>query len=63
MEESKTGLSRRDAFKAAGLGAGAAAVVAATGGTAEAGQNVDGQGGLGYRETEHVRKAYELARF
>lgn len=57
---------RRDFFKKVGLGAGAAGAVAMglTSGSAKAGAPVDRgfKKGL-YRETEHVRRYYELARF
>lgn len=56
--------TRRDFFKTAGLG-GAAAAVAATGlasaapaGAAEAKPETQG-----YRETAHVKRYYELAKF
>jgi nitrous oxide reductase len=61
--ESKTA-PRRDFLKLAGLGALAGAA-AATGGaprTAEA-ATAKPATGAGYRETEHVKKAYELSRF
>ena len=53
--------ARRDFFKKAGLGAGAAAVsmTAAKAGAVEA----PPAHGSGYRETDHVRKFYQLARF
>lgn len=53
---------RRDFFKKAGLGAGAAAVsmTAAKAGAVEA--STPSKAG-GYRETDHVRKFYELSRF
>ena len=53
--------ARRDFFKKAGLGAGAAAVsmTAAKAGAVEAPPT----NGNGYRETDHVRKFYQLARF
>lgn len=56
-------VARRDLLKLAGLGgvAGAAAV-AASGGRAEAAAEA-GSKGAGYRETEHVRTYYELAKF
>lgn len=56
-------VARRDLLKLAGLGgvAGAAAV-AASGGKAEAAVE-SGRKNAGYRETEHVRKYYDLARF
>lgn len=62
QQEAKTAPKRRDFLKLAGLGsaAGAAAVVGAT--AAEAGVEVAEQGS-GYRETAHVKKVYELARF
>lgn len=54
---------RREFLKTAAFGAGAAA--AATGLTATAASAdtpEDGQKAAGYRETEHVRRYYELAR-
>ena len=55
---------RRDFFKKAGLGAGAAAVTltAAQAGAVEV-ASTPSQKGSGYTETDHVRKYYELARF
>ncbi|GAB4393879.1 MAG: hypothetical protein Tsb0032_14940 [Kiloniellaceae bacterium] len=54
---------RRDFFKKAGLGAGAAAI-AATASQAGAVEAVSPPSkGSGYTETDHVRKFYELARF
>ena len=54
---------RRDFFKKAGLGAGAAAVAmtASQAGAVEAVSPTSK--GSGYTETDHVRKFYELARF
>ncbi len=60
------GTTRRDFFKKAGAGVGAvgAAAVVLQAGSAEAGAPVvDGRGGEGYHETEHVKTYYELARF
>jgi hypothetical protein len=55
------GRGRRDFLKLATLGAAAAPVAAVVGsGTAEAASEPTARG---YRETEHVRKVYELARF
>jgi len=55
---------RRDFFKKAGLGAGAAAAVAVTASHAGAVEAVSPTSkGSGYTETDHVRKYYELARF
>ncbi|PGH55124.1 formate dehydrogenase [Azospirillum palustre] len=52
-------------FRAAGLGVGAlgavAAGVTATGGPAEAAPAETTS--TGYRETDHVRKVYEVSRF
>lgn len=53
--------SRRDLLKMAGLAAGVAGA-AAVAGTAKAAPPVARAGDGGYRETEHVRKYYELAR-
>ncbi|MGQ9365685.1 formate dehydrogenase [Azospirillum sp. ST 5-10] len=57
-------LRRRDLFRAAGLGAGAfgAAAVGLSAGAPEAEAGTAPEG-TGYRETEHVRKAYETSRF
>lgn len=65
-KEKKTTLKRRDFFKMAGLGAGAAGAAAvamkATG--AAAGERADDRPSKsGYRETEHVKKFYALSRF
>lgn len=59
-------LGRREFFRKAGLGAGTvgAAAIVLTGTDAKA--SVAGKErpeGKGYRETGHVRKFYELARF
>jgi hypothetical protein len=55
---------RRDFLKLAGLGtlAGAAAAVAGAPRTAEA-ATAKTPSAAGYRETEHVKKAYERSRF
>jgi hypothetical protein len=55
--------ARRDFLKLASLGAVAGTVAAAAGAerTAEAAESQPG--GKGYRETAHVKKVYELARF
>ena len=56
-------VARRDLLKIAGLGgvAGAAAV-ATSAGKAEAAAKLDTKSS-GYRETEHVRTYYDLAKF
>jgi anaerobic selenocysteine-containing dehydrogenase len=61
--KSKTA-QRRDFLKLAGLGtlAGAAAAAGGTTGPAEA-ATAQSATDAGYRETEHVKKAYERARF
>ena len=53
--------SRRDLLKLAGLAAGVAGVAAASG-PAKAAPSAARAGDGGYRETDHVRKYYELAR-
>ncbi len=67
MSEEKTLKSpqRREFFKKAGLGAGAAAVVAgALGSSAEpAAAALDPSKSQGYRETDHVKRVYELSKF
>ncbi len=60
------GTTRRDFFKKAGAGvgaAGAAAVVLKAEPSKAAAPVVDGRGGRGYQETEHVKTYYKLARF
>ena len=53
--------SRRDLLKMAGLAAGVAGAAAAPG-AAQAAKPLAREKDGGYRETEHVRKYYELAR-
>lgn len=61
-KDAKT-LPRRDFLKAAGItGAAAGAAVALSGKSADAAVSDEGQE-AGYRETEHVKTYYELARF
>lgn len=62
-EQEGTAAKRRTFLKLAGLGTigGAAAAIAGTG-AAEA-KAAPETAGRGYRETEHVKKVYELARF
>ena len=61
-DQETTGAKRREFLKLAGLGAvsGAAAAVGAKPAEAEAGPQ---DRRAGYRETAHVKKVYELARF
>lgn len=68
-ERSRGTVSRRAFLRGAGLGAGlgagAAGVAAVTSISAFPAKAAAPAGGntVGYRETEHVRRAYELARF
>ncbi len=63
-KKDRTPLARRDLFRAAGLGVGAlgAAVAGLAAAPAEA-EAVATTATQGYRETDHVRKVYELSRF
>ena len=55
---------RRDFLKLASIGAGSAALAAIAGGSeAEAAETATASTGRGYRETDHVKKVYALARF
>jgi len=62
MDKDQGSAKRRDFLKLAGVGSIASAAVAAAGSAAEARTEADEQG-VGYRETAHVKKVYELARF
>jgi hypothetical protein len=66
-QETKTKMSRRAFITRAGLTAGTAgAAVVALSGERTAAAASGASGGrpvAGYHETEHVRRAYELARF
>ena len=61
-EQEATGAKRRDFLKLAGLGSVGAVAGAAVAGPVEAKEEPSTRG-IGYRETPHVKKAYELARF
>lgn len=62
-ETKKEKVARRDLLKMAGLGGAAgAAVLAGVNGKAEAAVADEGKAS-GYRETEHVRTYYDLAKF
>ena len=64
-KKAATDLNRRDFFRKAGLGAGAvgaAAVGLSAKGKAAVSTKASPKG-AGYRETGHVKKYYELARF
>jgi hypothetical protein len=58
-------VGRRDFFRKAGLGAGAvgAAAVGISTAGAKAAEPAKSPNAAGYRETEHVKKFYELSRF
>ena len=64
-EKKKAPVGRRDFFKKAGLGVGAAGMAAAALSAKEskAEETASRPGGAGYRETAHVKKYYQLARF
>ncbi|HYG89963.1 MAG TPA: formate dehydrogenase [Azospirillum sp.] len=63
-KKGKGTLARRDLFRAAGLGVGAlgAAAVGLPAASQDA-KAADDQTRQRYRETEHIRKAYESSRF
>jgi hypothetical protein len=61
-EQEATVTKRRDFLKLAGLGSATAVASAAAVVPAEA-KEEPSAGRAGYRETAHVKKAYELARF
>ena len=65
MKKEAPSVTRRDFFRKAGLGAGAvgAAAVALKGEAKAAEADRDAPKSSGYRETEHVKKFYRLARF
>jgi len=56
---------RRDFFRKAGVGVGALGATAVTlvAGEGEAAEPVRSPNSAGYRETDHVKKYYELAKF
>ena len=58
-------ISRREFFKQSGMAAGAAGgmALAATTGAESATVAAGGTKKAGYRETDHVRRYYELAKF
>ena len=64
MATKKKSLPRRDFLKAAGVTGGVAAVAAVALSSKSVKAAVPESGkSAGYRETEHVKKYYELARF
>jgi hypothetical protein len=63
QEQDRRERGRRGFLRLAGLGAGAAVAAAVAGREAQAALAEPEVRGQGYRETAHVRKYYELARF
>jgi hypothetical protein len=61
--EKKETRSRREFLKTVGVGAGAAGAVAVTGAGEAKSEEARSEGSLGYRETEHVKRVYQLSRF
>ena len=53
---------RRSFLKIASVGTLASGAAAITGGAAQATEEMDAKGS-GYRESDHVKKVYELSRF
>ena len=64
-EKKKAPVGRRDFFKKAGLGVGAAGVAAVglSAKQSKAEETAARPGSAGYRETAHVKKYYQLAKF
>ncbi len=64
-KKAATDLNRRDFFRKASLGVGAAgaAVAGLSASKAKAAADKTSPRSAGYRETDHVKKYYELARF
>lgn len=64
-KKEETSVGRRDFFRKAGLGAGAvgAAAVGLATGESQAQPVQKSSNSVGYQETDHVKKFYELARF
>ena len=54
---------RRDFLKLASVGAVAGSVMAASGAPKEAAAGMAEDSASGYRETDHVKRVYELSRF
>jgi hypothetical protein len=62
-DQEATATKRRDFLKLAGLGSVSAVAGAAVAAAPAEAKEEPSAGGGGYRETAHVKKAYELARF
>jgi anaerobic selenocysteine-containing dehydrogenase len=63
MSKERKSLPRRDFLKAAGIAGGAAGLAAATSSSKSQAAVPAGRKSAGYRETEHIRKYYESARY
>lgn len=63
MSKAKKSLPRRDFLKAAGIAGGAAGLAAATLSTKSQAAVPASRKSGSYRETEHIRKYYESARY
>lgn len=61
--QTPTKAKRRDFLKLASIGAASGAAAAALGRTSPAEAEVVRDKAAGYRETAHVKQAYDLARF
>ncbi|MFQ5466903.1 MAG: formate dehydrogenase [Kiloniellaceae bacterium] len=62
-KKTTTSVDRRDFFRKVGFGVGAAALGATATRTQAAAPGEASAKRAGYRETEHVKKYYDLARF
>ncbi len=62
-KETTSAIDRRGFLRTVGVGAGAAGVAAVVGGSAAPTAQAAAPASSGYRETEHVRRFYQLARF
>ena len=61
--ESKTGLGRRQFFRALGVGAAAVAVTPVATGSVAAAENRDERRKARYKESEHVKTFYRVNRY
>lgn len=61
--EAKTGLGRRQFFRALGVGAAAVAVAPVASGAAAAAENRDERRKARYKESEHVKTFYRVNRY
>lgn len=63
QDSRRSAQGRREFLKLAGLGAVAGTAAAAGAALPVRAEEADGRKGARYRVTDHVKKAYELARF